>query len=132
MLKAATAAVLFSSAALLLTPAANADPSGDSGETWAAIAYSTTTGKARIVSNDSNQLDAQNDAVSGCNAISGDNSCKVVTYSDHCVSLATDPDPHNNAGFSGGHGVTQAAADADAMKSADSDWTIEVHGCNKS
>jgi hypothetical protein len=128
MFKTATVAVLASSAALLLTPAANADPSGDS---WAAIAYSTTTGKARIVSNASNQLDAQNDAVSGCNAISGDNSCKVVTYSDHCVSLATDPDPNNNAGFSGGHGVSQAAADADAMKGADSSWTIEVHGCNK-
>jgi hypothetical protein len=127
MLKAIVTGVLLPAAALLIAPPANGAPSGN---TWAAIAYSTTTGKARLETNASSQLEAQNDAVSACNRLSGDNSCKVVAYSDHCVSLATDPDPNNNAGYSGGHGDTLAAADADAMSGADSDWTIEGHGCN--
>ncbi|MGA8544216.1 MAG: DUF4189 domain-containing protein [Mycobacterium sp.] len=127
MLKAIITAALLPAAGLLIAPPANAAPSGD---TWAAIAYSTTTGKARLEYNAPSQLEAQNDAVSACNAQAKDNSCKVVAYSNHCVSLATDPDPTNNAGYAGGHGDTLAAADADAMSGAESDWTIEGHGCN--
>jgi hypothetical protein len=129
MFKAILTAALLPTAALLLAPAANADPTGD---TWAAIAYSTTTGKAHLSLNKTSQLEAENDAVAKCNDIAGDNSCKVATYSNYCVSLATDPDPNNNAGFAGGHGPSLKAADADAMKSADADWTIEGHGCNGS
>jgi hypothetical protein len=130
MLKSIVTAVLLPATALPIAPLANAEPSGDTGSTWAAIAYSTTTGKARLEYNAPSQLEAQNDAVSACNSLAKDNSCKVVAFSDHCVSLATDPDPNNNAGYSGGHGATLAAADADAMKGAESDWTIEGHGCN--
>lgn len=127
MLKAIIIAVLLPAAPLLVAPAADADPSGSS---WAAIAYSTTTGKLELAHDFGSQLEAENKAVAACNNSAGDNSCKVVTYSNFCVSLATDPDPNNNAGYAGGHGDTLAAADADAMNGADPGWTIEGHGCN--
>ncbi len=127
MIKIITTGALLAAAGLLVAPTANADPSGN---TWASIAYSTTTGKYELVYNASSQLDAQNSATAGCNQHAGDNSCKVVTYSNYCVSLATDPDPNDNAGYSGGHGNTLADADADAMNGAQPGWTIEGHGCN--
>ncbi len=77
MIKIITTGALLATAGLLFAPTANADPSGN---TWAAIAYSTTTGKANLNYNASSQLDAGNAAVSACNQASGDNSCKVVAY----------------------------------------------------
>jgi Domain of unknown function (DUF4189) len=127
MFKAITATVLLPAAALLVAPAANAEPSGS---TWAAIAYSTTTGKLELAHDFGSQLEAENSAVTACNNNAGDNSCKAVVYSNYCVSLATDPDPDNNEGFAAGHGNTLAAADAQAMSHAEPGWTIEGHGCN--
>ena len=127
MIKTITTGALLAAAALLVTPTANAAPDGS---TWAAIAYSPTTGKAHLTTNAASQLDAQNSATAACNQAAGDNSCKVVAYSNYCVSLATDPNPNDNAGYSGGRGTTLAAADADAMSTAHSGWTIEGHGCN--
>lgn len=127
MIKTITTGALLAAAALLVTPTANADPDGSA---WAAIAYSTTTGKETIVTNAASQLDGMNHAMASCNKAAGDNSCKVVTFSKFCVSLATDPNPNNNTVYSGGKGNTLAAADADAMSGAQAGWTIEEHGCN--
>jgi hypothetical protein len=109
------------------TPTAGADPDGS---TYAAIAYSPTSGKTNTVWNAPSQLKADNDAVSGCNANGRTTDCLVAAESNYCVSIATDPNPNNNAPYSGGHGATLAAADQMALAGLPGS-TIEDHRCNE-
>ncbi|MBW0015995.1 MAG: DUF4189 domain-containing protein [Mycobacterium sp.] len=111
-------------AGVLAIPVAHADDS------WIALAYSPSKGTTTIVSGRPSQADAESDAVSHCNSHAGVTDCVMAASSTNCVSIATDPNPSNNAVYAGGHGSTLAAADADAMSHARSGWTIESHKCN--
>lgn len=104
-------------------------PSHAPGTTFAAIAYSPTTGKSRMVWDGATKLDADNDAVTGCNASGGSTDCLVAAVGNYCVSLATDPNPNNNAAYSGGNGNTLAAADQMAL-AGQTGLTIQAHHCN--
>jgi hypothetical protein len=118
-------AVGLAGAIAAVTPAANANTDGT---TYAAIAYSPTTGKAHMSWNKPTQPIADNDAVVGCNA-AGATDCVVAAEGNYCVSLATMPDPHNNAPYSGGHGTTLEAADQMALSGL-AGSTIQGHHCN--
>jgi hypothetical protein len=135
MFKATIAAALLPAAVLLIAPAAGADPTGTK---WAAIAYSTTTGKSHVSVDKDSQQEADDDAVAKCNDLAGDpkelakdptNMCHVEISSHYCVSLATDPDPTHNAVLASGQGQSLEAADDEAMQNHP-DWTIAAHGCN--
>jgi hypothetical protein len=121
------AAALGVAGAIAVTPTASANPDGT---TYAAVAYSPTTGKSRVVWNKATQLGATNDAVAGCNANGGSTDCLVAAQGNYCVSLATDPNPNNNAPYAGGHGVTIEAADQMALAAGNSGFTIQAHHCN--
>lgn len=118
-----TPAVALGALMTLLAPMAHA-----SDTLWAAIGYSPTKGSARSVWGYSSRDDADVDAVTKCNSHNEVEDC-VLAAIGPCASLATDPDPNNNAPFSGGRGWTLAEADSDALSKARPGWTIEAHHC---
>ncbi|HUO37807.1 MAG TPA: DUF4189 domain-containing protein [Mycobacterium sp.] len=104
-------------------PVANA---ATDGTTWAAVAYSPTSGKSHTVWNRSSEIEADNDAVRMCNQDGNSTDCQIAADGNYCVALATDS---NWAHFSGGHGTTIQAADAVAMQGLP-DGTIQDSQCN--
>ena len=107
----------------LLSPTAHANDI-----LWAAIGYSPTRGAAHSVWRYASRDEADVDAVTECDSHNGVSDC-VLAAIGPCASLATDPDPYNNAPYSGGRGWTLAEADADAMSKALPGWTIQGHHC---
>jgi hypothetical protein len=123
---AVVAAALGIAGAVAVIPTASADTDGS---TYAAIAYSPTTGKSDMVWNSASQLTADNHAVAGCNNDGKSTDCLVAAEGNYCVALATNPDPNDNAAYSGGHGMTKAAADQMAL-AGQSGLTIQGDQCN--
>jgi hypothetical protein len=118
-----TMAVALGAVVTLLAPTAHANDT-----LWAAIGYSPTKGTAHAVWRYTSRDQADVDAVTQCNIHYRVSDC-VLAAIGPCASLATDPDPNNNAPYSGGRGWTLAEADADAMSKALPGWTIEGHQC---
>jgi hypothetical protein len=118
-----TPAVALGTLITLLAPTAHANET-----LWAAIGYSPSMGAARSVWGYDSRDDADVAAVTKCNSRNGVSDC-VLAAVGPCASLATDPDPNNNAPYSGGRGWTQSEADADAMSKALPGWTIQAHHC---
>jgi hypothetical protein len=121
------AAAIGLAGASTLTPTASA---ATDGTTFAAIAYSETTGKDIVVWDAPTQIKADNDAIAKCNTDGGTTDCLLAAYGNYCVSLATDPNPNNNAPYAGGHGVTLQAADQMALAAGQPGFTIQDHRCN--
>lgn len=128
MIKTIATGALLTAAVLLVAPTANA--SDLTPGLWASIAYSPTTGAVGSVWNAGSEDNAEGAAVQACDQEAGDNSCRAVASGTECVSLATDPDPQNNSGYSGAVGSTEAEADANAMSHAEPAWTIQAHECS--
>jgi hypothetical protein len=118
-----TPAAALGALMMLLAPTAHANDA-----LWAAIGYSPTKGAARAVWGFNSRDEADVEAVTKCNSHNGVSDC-VLAAVGPCASLATDPDPNNNAPYSGGRGSTLAEADSDAMSKALPGWTIETHHC---
>jgi hypothetical protein len=116
-------AVALAALWMLSAPTARADDI-----LWAAIGYNPTSGHAEAVWGRGSRDEADVDAVTDCNKHDGFSDC-VLAAVGPCVSLATDPDPNNNAPYAGGRGWTQSEADMEAMSKALSGWTIQMHHC---
>jgi hypothetical protein len=122
---AVVAAALGVAGAVGVIPTASA---ATDGTTYASIAYSPTTGKSHVVWDAATQLGADNDAVKDCNSDGKSTDCLVAAEGNYCVALATNPDPNDNAAYSGGHGMTKAAADQMAL-AGQSGLTIQADQC---
>jgi Domain of unknown function (DUF4189) len=124
MLRLAVALALM---AMLVGAAPQARAAPGWWETWAAIAYSPSTGKDDVVSNAADKVTAVSIAIGDCNRFAGTTDCVAVVYSNYCVSLVTVPGDFSKR--SGGWGTTLADADAEALEGLPN-GKIQDHRCN--